>query len=89
MTSRRTRIFQRLKDTFDPASVTVEDESRLHAGHAGASPEGETHFFVSVRTPAFSGMSRVAMHRAVNAALSDEFDAGLHALRLDVGVPTR
>lgn len=62
----------------------MADESHLHAGHAGARPEGETHFHVRIRAAALDGLSRVERHRAVNSVLKPEFDTGLHALSLKV-----
>ena len=68
--------------TFTPSHLDVTDDSEKHAGHAGASPEGETHFTVTIISPQFKGMSRVTIQRAVNKALADEFETGLHALSI-------
>jgi BolA family transcriptional regulator, general stress-responsive regulator len=81
---RRTRIETTLTQAFTPLSLEVIDESHQHAGHAGARPEGETHYRVRMVTPAFAGLSRVEMHRRVNASLLPEFDRGLHALALEL-----
>ena len=67
--------------------MTVTDDSHRHRGHAGARPEGETHYSVVVVSPAFAGMSRVARSRAVHAELEREFGAGLHALSLRLLTP--
>ena len=82
LTSRIERIRDTLERIFSPELLEVRDDSARHAGHAGASPEGETHFIVTIRAGAFAGMSRVAMHRAVNNALAPEFETGLHALTI-------
>ena len=87
MTSRADRIRTTLETAFAPAQVSVTDDSHRHAGHAGARPEGETHFSVAVIAPAFAGMSRVARSRAVHAALAAEFAGGLHALALRLATP--
>lgn len=65
----------------------MRDESALHAGHAGAAPGGETHYRIRMTSAAFAGQSRIARHRAVNAALKAEFEAGLHALALELDAP--
>ena len=80
--NRSERIHKTLSDAFTPTALEVVDDSHKHAGHAGARPEGETHYTVVISTPAFEGMSRVAMQRAVMAALQPEFDTGLHALSI-------
>ena len=85
--TRSNRISLALTEAFSPVQLKVIDESALHAGHAGASPEGETHYKVEITTPAFRGLSRIAMQRAVMDALKGEFDTGLHALSIKAGVP--
>lgn len=87
MTRRADRIRESLAAAFAPATVTVADDSHRHAGHAGARPEGETHYTVRVVSPAFAGMSRLARSRAAHAALAAEFATGLHALALELRTP--
>ncbi len=84
LTTRADRIRTALAAAFSPAELEVADESHFHAGHAGARPEGETHFAVRIRAAALDGLSRVERHRAVNTVLKPEFDGGLHALSLKV-----
>lgn len=82
--TRKDRITTILTELFSPTDLAVIDESGLHAGHqAGMDGSGETHFAVHITAPAFATMSRIDRHRAVNAALKPEFDAGLHALSVD------
>ena len=83
----RENLENKLRDAFSPTELTVTDESNKHIGHAGWRPEGETHFHVRIVSDSFEGQSRVARQRAVYALLSDEFDAGLHALSLDLKTP--
>ena len=85
--NRASRLAALLARAFDPAEVTVVDDSQSHAGHAGARPGGETHYTVRVVTPAFSGMSRVARSRAAHEAVAAEFATGLHALSLRLQTP--
>ncbi len=79
---RSDRILRSLSDAFAPKTLEVIDDSAKHAGHAGASPEGETHYTVIISSAAFEGLSRVAMQRAVMEALKAEFETGLHALSI-------
>ncbi len=87
MQSRAQRIHATLVQAFGPAEVQVQDDSHLHAGHAGAAPGGETHYSVRMVAPAFAGQNRVARSRAVHAALAAEFAGGLHALSLKLLAP--
>ena len=73
-----------LTQRFSPREFVIEDESARHAGHAGASPGGETHYRLRLVSDAFEGLSRVARQRLVYHALREEFDTGLHALSLDL-----
>lgn len=74
---------QKLAAAFPGAEITVRDDSHLHAGHAGARPEGETHFHVRLRGQQFSGVTRVAAHRMVMDCLKDELAGPVHALAID------
>ncbi|WP_232630901.1 BolA family protein [Methylobacterium sp. Leaf118] len=80
-------IDSRLSAELAPAALEVIDESHLHAGHAGARADGETHFRVNVVSSAFEGKSRVERHRLVNGLLDEAFRRGLHALALRARTP--
>ena len=69
---------------FAPGQLEVIDESERHHGHAGWREGGNTHFRIRISAPALDAMSRVEQHRAINAALKPQFDAGLHALAIEV-----
>jgi BolA protein len=58
-------IRKKLTDRFAPTRLVILDESYRHAGHAGARPEGETHFAVTIVAGAFAGLNRVARQRLV------------------------
>ena len=88
MTETERRIREALSERFTPKDLEVVDDSARHAGHAGAGDgTGGTHFNVRIVSDAFSGLSRVERHRAVNEALAGEFDAGLHALAIVAQTP--
>lgn len=81
-------IRRKLQATFAPDALEVTDQSQLHAGHAGARPEGETHFDVAVTSAAFAGVGRVERQRMIYAALSEELAPdGVHALSLKARAP--
>lgn len=85
--TRADRIAARLSEALAPATVTVRDESMMHAGHAGVDTAGETHFRVRIVSASFGGQSRVARHRRVMDLLAPEFSTGLHALALEARTP--
>ena len=83
-------IPRKLEAALSPSSLTIVDDSAKHAGHAGnpgGGVDAETHFRVDVVSAAFEGKSAVARHRAVYAALGDDFKAGLHALAIKARTP--
>jgi BolA family transcriptional regulator, general stress-responsive regulator len=85
--SRASRLKNLIEQRFAPLDMAIEDQSARHSGHAGAQPEGETHFHIRIVSRAFEGVSRVARHRAVTELLAAEFESGLHALSLELRTP--
>ena len=73
-------IQTRLQAALTPLQIDVQDDSHLHAGHAGAR-EGR-HFTVRVRSSRFAGLSRVARHRLVYDSLGPLAEQGVHALAI-------
>ena len=80
-------ITQKLTGAFAPESLRVEDESHLHAGHAGHRPGGETHYRVYIVSEAFRGKTRIARHRLINEALAQELADRVHALAIQASAP--
>ena len=74
------RIREKLLGELSPERLEIVDESAMHAGHAGARPEGETHFRLTVVSAAFEGLSRVERQRRVYAVLAEEMRERVHAL---------
>ena len=81
------RLRDRLQHSFSPERIDIVDDSSKHAGHAGAREGGESHFTVTIVSPAFEGLSRVERQRRVNSALKEAFDGGLHALSVQIRAP--
>ena len=80
-------ITTKLTAAFAPESLRVEDESHLHAGHAGHRPGGESHFRLYIVSEAFRGKSRIDRHRMINTALSSELKERVHALAIHAAAP--
>lgn len=80
--SRIARIEARLRAAFPDAQIALEDESHLHAGHAGAQT-GRGHFRLNITSVAFAGLAPIARHRAVYAALGELMQTDIHALSID------
>jgi BolA protein len=71
---------QDLRKAFQVQSLVIDDESHLHAGHAGAASGG--HFKLEIIAPEFKGLNLVARHRAVYAALNRHIPKEIHALTI-------
>lgn len=84
----RDRIVEIVTRELKPTEIRVDDESHLHAGHAGSREGGETHFRIDVVSEAFAGKSRIERHRMVNGLMADAFSRdGLHALAIKARAP--
>ena len=74
-----------LAAALTPRRLDVQDDSHLHAGHAGAR-EGK-HYTVTIEADAFAGRNRLARHRLVYEALGPLGAAGIHALAIVAKAP--
>ena len=81
------RMEASLTAAFSPAGLEVTDDSHQHAGHSGWRQGGETHFTVRITAAAFTGLGRIARHRAIHAALVAELQGGVHALAIEARAP--
>jgi len=78
-------IETRLRAQLAPSSLSVQDDSHLHAGHAGAREGG--HYSVQIVSERFTGLHRVARHRLVYHSLAELMQQGIHALAIDARAP--
>jgi BolA protein len=83
----RAEIERRLIAGLTPERLEIVDESARHAGHAGARPDGESHFRVTVVSAAFVGLGRLERQRLVNGLLADLLRERVHALALACRAP--
>lgn len=84
----RMRLFEAdLRLAFQVDQLQIEDESHLHAGHAGAA-SGGGHFKLTIVAPEFAGLSTVARHRAIYTALTQHFPHEIHALTIQAFAPS-
>lgn len=82
------RMTKKLGDAFSPDRLEVINESSMHAGHQQSfDGTGETHFRIRIVSSKFSGMTRIARHRAINQLLSEELAGDVHALAIEPAAP--
>jgi len=80
-------IAARLTDALAPTQLHVSNDSAQHRGHLGDDGTGESHFTVTIESPAFTGISRVERQRLVNRALADLLAERIHALAIKARAP--
>ncbi len=85
--SYHSRITRKLTQAFAPTTLEIHDDSASHRGHAGHNDLGETHFSVTIVSPAFDKMNAVARHREIYRILADEIKERVHALSLQALTP--
>jgi BolA protein len=78
---------RRLNQALQPTRLDLVDDSEAHRGHGGYNPAGESHFSLTIESPAFAGKSRVDRQRLVYAALGDLMDSRVHALSIRAAAP--
>ena len=80
-------IESKINAELQPVRLKIEDESARHQGHAGARPEGESHFHVIIVSAKFEGMNQLARQRVIYRLLADEMKTDIHALSLPTLTP--
>ena len=74
-------IVSRIREHLSAESVEIEDQSHLHAGHAGAAGGGG-HYEVTIVASCFKGLNTLARHRLVYEAVGDLMKKEIHALSI-------
>jgi BolA protein len=68
-----------------PQHLEIIDDSRLHAGHAGAREGG--HYRLVIVSERFQGLPTLARHRLVYDTLAELMQKGIHALSISAATP--
>ncbi len=85
ISSRITEIEQRLS-ILNPISCQIDDESALHAGHAGAA-SGGGHYRLMLVSEKFNGLKLIERHRLVYDAVGNLMQTEIHALAITALTP--
>jgi len=80
-------MLARLNSALSPTAVDLIDDSEQHRGHGGYNPAGESHFSLSIESPAFARKNRVERQRMIYAALGELMQARVHALSIKAKAP--
>ncbi|XLM22949.1 BolA family transcriptional regulator [Chromobacterium piscinae] len=69
-----------------PEHLDIQDDSALHAGHAGAKGGGG-HYTLTIVSARFAGLGRVARHRLIYQTLGELMTSRVHALAIRALTP--
>lgn len=72
--------------TLEPISLIIQDDSALHAGHAGNTGGG--HFTLTIVSSQFSQKSPIIRHRLIYQLLADLIPQHIHAISILAISPT-
>ncbi len=78
---RMSKMTQLLEASLSPFELLIQDDSHLHAGHAG-SQSGLGHFMVKIKSEKFEGLLPLKRHQLVYQALGDMMKTDIHALAI-------
>jgi BolA protein len=85
--SRLERIRTKLDTALAPTVLELDDDSALHAGHAGAA-SGGGHYRVKIVSGRFEGLKLVMRHRLVYDSVHDMMHTEIHALAITALAPS-
>lgn len=71
---------------LNPSHLDIQDDSALHAGHAGNTGGG--HYTVTIASDAFAGLTIIKRHRLVYEAAKTLLETEIHALSINAKVPS-
>jgi len=85
--TRMERMCSRFEAALAPVELVLEDDSALHAGHAGAA-SGGGHYNVRIVSLQFEGLKLVTRHRLVYDSVHDMMHKEIHALAITALAPS-
>jgi BolA protein len=74
---------EKLVAALKPSEIDIDDESHLHAGHAGAKT-GKGHFHLTIKSEQFIGLTPIKTHQLIYGALGELMQTDIHALRISI-----
>ncbi|MET0265462.1 MAG: BolA family protein [Duganella sp.] len=85
--TRMERMRSRFEAALAPLQLTLDDDSALHVGHAGAA-SGGGHYTVRIVSLQFEGQKLVTRHRLVYDSVHDMMHKEIHALAITALAPS-
>ena len=82
MSHRIQKMTERLHAALTIKELNIEDQSHLHAGHAGAK-DGLGHYDLTISADEFLGLRQLRCHQLIYQALGDMMQTDIHALTIN------
>ena len=76
-------IKKKICDNLNPESITIIDNSSLHAKHKSFDPK-KFHLKIIVKSKKLKKMNRIEAHKKIFSILKDEMNEKIHALEIDI-----
>mgnify|MGYP001464544848 CR=1 FL=1 len=80
----KSKIYHKLNIFFSPSFLEIKNESHQHAEHDQSPKNGNSHFFVKIKSKKLSALSRLEGQRLIFKILDDEIKNSIHALRIKI-----
>jgi BolA protein len=71
--------------TLQPTLIEIQDDSALHAGHAGN--KGGGHYTLLIVSDAFQGKPLIKRHQLIYDAVGTLMNSAIHALSIQAKTP--
>jgi BolA family transcriptional regulator, general stress-responsive regulator len=73
-------VLKKTLASLNPIILDIQDDSALHAGHAGNTGGG--HYTIFIVSDAFEGLSLVKRHRLIYDTVGSLMETAIHALSI-------
>lgn len=80
----KSKIYNKLNDFFNPEYLEVINESSDHIGHAGSPNNGNSHFYIKIKSEKFKNKKLIESHKIIYSVLKKEMSEEIHALRINI-----
>lgn len=86
MSDRIERIRTALSTHLETDQISIRDDGHKHIGHEGWK-SGLGHFYITIRSPRFTGVKPLERHRLVYEALGSLMQTDIHAVQIRALAP--
>ena len=82
--SRIEKIKNKLKKEFSPSYIKIIDQSDKHTTHLETPNQPYTHLYLIISASDLNNLPSIQSHQKIYDLIREEFQTGLHALRIKI-----